>query len=182
MISTALAQVAEQAAEHAVDAGPFYVQAEFWVAMAFFAVVGLSFRRVGGAIVAGLDMRSQKIKARIDEAYRLREESQEMLATYQRKQEAAMHEAEEILAHARAEAQRLSEQAARDLDEQLKRREQQALDRIAQAEAQALREVRGQAVDIAIAATRRVIAESLTKTQANALVDSAIKDLPDQLH
>lgn len=177
MISTAFAATAE--AGHAV---PWYAAPELYVAIAFFIVVGFAARPVGRGIIAALDMRREKIKGRLDEAHRLREDAQEMLAVYQRKQRDAMKDAEDIMAHARAEAQRMAEQAARDLEDSVKRREQQALDRIAQAEAEALKEVRNLAVDIAMAASRKLIAESINAKQASALVDQAIKELPGKLH
>ena len=177
MISVAYAS--EAAAHHA---GPFYTNAEFWVGIAFVVVVALAFRPVLRALGAGLDARAAKIKARLDEAARLREEAQEMLATYQRKQRDAMREAEEIIAHAKAEAERLARQAAQDLDIQMKRREQMALDRIAQAEAQALKEVQHVAVDVAVAAARDVLAASISADKATQLVDAAIQDLPQKLH
>lgn len=170
------------AAHAAAEAVPFYADAHFWVNVAFLLVIGLAWRPVARAIAAALDARSAKIKARIDEALRLREEAQELLATYQRKQRDALREAEEIIAHARAEADRLSKQAAEDLEQQLKRREQTALERIAQAEAQALKEVQNAAVDVAIAAASRVIGETLSPNQRGTLVDNAIKALPGTLH
>jgi F-type H+-transporting ATPase subunit b len=177
LISTALAAT-EGAAAH----GPFYAQAEFWVAIAFLIVVGGAFRPVARAMAAALDMRAEKIKARIEEAHRLREDAQEMLVTYQRKQRDAMKEAEEIIAHAKAESQRMAEQAAKELEESLKRREQQAMDRIAQAEAQALKEVREQAVDVAIAATRKLVADGMTAKQSSGMIDDAIGELAKKLH
>lgn len=177
LISTALAATAAEAAH-----GPFYAEAEFWVAIAFLIVVGGAFRPVARAMATALDMRGEKIRARIDEALRLREDAQEMLATYQRKQRDAMKEAEEIIAHAKTEATRLADQAAKDLEASLKRREQQAMDRIAQAEAQALKEVRNQAVDVAIAATRNLVADGVSAKQASGLIDTAINELPGKLH
>ncbi|MBI2240841.1 MAG: F0F1 ATP synthase subunit B [Magnetospirillum gryphiswaldense] len=170
------------AADAAHHAGPFYAEAAFWVGVAFFVVVGLAFRPVIRALGAGLDARAAKIKARLDEAARLREEAQEMLATYQRKQRDAMKEAEEIIAHAKAEAERLAAQAAKDLEVNLKRREAQAMDRIAQAEASALREVQNVAVEVAVSAARQVLASSITADQAAKLVDGAIAELPQKLH
>jgi F-type H+-transporting ATPase subunit b len=170
------------AADAAHHAGPFYAEPAFWVGVAFFVVVGLAFRPVLNGIGAALDARAAKIKARLDEAARLREEAQETLARYQRKQRDAMKEAEEIIAHAKAEAERLAAQAAKDLEASLKRREQQAMDRIAQAEAQALKEVQNLAVEVAISAARQVLAESISKTQAATLVDAAIEELPRKLH
>ncbi|OAN48203.1 F0F1 ATP synthase subunit B [Paramagnetospirillum marisnigri] len=176
MISTAYA--AGAAAAH----GPFYMEAHFWVDVAFLLVVALAWKPVSRAIAAGLDARAAKIKSRLDEAHKLREEAQEMLATYQRKQRDAMKEAEEIIAHAKAEAERLAQQAAKDLDAAIKRREQMAMDRIAQAEAQATREVQNLAVDVAIGAAQKVIGESLSPAQTTALVDKAITGLSGKLH
>ncbi|MDA8230619.1 MAG: F0F1 ATP synthase subunit B [Magnetospirillum sp.] len=169
-------------AEHAEEVGAFYTDAHFWVNVAFLLVFALAYRPVMRAISAALDARAAKIRARLDEAHTLREDAQEMLAAYQRKQNEAAKEAEAIIAHARAEAQRLAEQAAMDLEESLKRREQMALERIAQAEAAAVREVQDHAVDVAVAAARQVLSQSITADQAVKLVDSAIHDLPRLLH
>lgn len=177
-----IAEAAEHGHEAVHHAGPFYTEPAFWVGTAFILVALLAFRPVLAALGAGLDARAAKIKARLDEAHKLREEAQEMLALYQRKQRDAMKEAEEIIAHAKAEAERLSQQAAKDLDEQIKRREKQALERITQAEGQALREVQNVAVDVAVAATREVLTQSITPDQAAALVDSSIQDLAQKLH
>lgn len=180
MISVAFA--AEHGAEAVHLAGPFYTNAAFWVGVSFFLVVALAAKPIGRGIGAALDARAAKIRARLDEAHKLREDAQEMLATYQRKQRDAMKEAEEIIAHAKAEAERLSAQAAKDLEETLKRREAQAMDRIAQAEAQALKEVQNIAVEVAVAAARQVLADSISGAQAAALVDASISELPKKLH
>ena len=177
----AIAQAAEHAADHAEHVG-FFSDPETWVAITWLIVVGLLSRPVYRGITAALDLRREKIRARIDEAERLCAEAQDMLASYQKKQREALNEAKAIVAHAKAEAERLAAQSAKDLDELLKRREQQAVDRIAQAEAEALREVRNTAVDIAVAATRKLIADNLPADKAAALVDAAIKDLPTRLH
>lgn len=180
MISTAFA--AEHGAEAGHAAAPFYADPHIWVYLAFILVVALAFKPVFNAIGAALDGRAAKIKARLDEAHKLREDAQEMLATYQRKQRDAMKEAEEIIAHAKAEAERLSKQAAKDLEDALKRREAQALERIAQAEAAAMKEVQNLAVDVAIGAAREVLAQSVTEAQKSALADAAIADLPRKFH
>lgn len=69
-----------------------------------------------------------------------------------------------------------------ELEKAVERREQMAMERIAQAEAKAVAEVRGEAVDIALEATRRLLAEKLTGKKADALIDDAIKELPEKLH
>ncbi len=173
------AWAAEQAATHVE---PFYAAPEFWVMIAFVIFVGGAFRPTYRMIAAALDDRSERIQRQIDEATRLREEAQDLLAGYQRKQADAEREAEEVLDRAREEADRLRERGAVELEQSLDRRCQQAEDRIQQAEAKAIDEVRRLAVDIAIEATRSVLVERTTGAKADALIDDAIKELPDKIH
>ncbi|MDX1574544.1 MAG: F0F1 ATP synthase subunit B [Kiloniellales bacterium] len=156
--------------------------AEFWVLVAFIILVGALAKKIWSVLTAGLDGRAARIKAQLDEAEKLREDAQSLLAEYQRKQRAAAEETAGILAQAKAEAERIREQAQAELEQALKRREQQAFEKIAQAEAEALGEVRNQAVELAMAASRRLLAENLDDERAARLVDDAIKDLSDRLH
>ena len=85
-------------------------------------------------------------------------------------------------ARSKEEAERIILEGTDNLETMLKRREEMAMEKIAQAEADAMREVRAMSVDIAIDATRALIAEKLDSTRANALVDEAISDLSRKLH
>jgi len=156
--------------------------AEFWVLIAFLILVGAVAKKVWAALTAGLDARAARIKSHLDEAEKLREDAQSLLAEYQRKQHAAAEEAAGIVAQAKAEVERIREQAEADLEQALKRREQQAIEKIAQAEAEALGQVRNQAVDLAMAASRRLLADNIDEGKAARLVDEAIKDLSGRLH
>ena len=84
--------------------------------------------------------------------------------------------------HTKVEAERMRKQAESDLAGALKRREEVALEKIAQAEAQALKEVRDQAVDIAVAATAKLLADNIDQAKADSLVDEAIRDVGSKLH
>ena len=139
---------------------------EFWVAVAFVILVAAIARPLYRAVVGGLDARTERIRHTLDEATRLREEAQHLLAEYQRKQRDAARECEEIVAHTEAEAKRFTEEAAARLEATLARREQLAIDKIAQTEAEAVQEVRVATVDIAIAATRRLLAQRTDAGQA----------------
>lgn len=180
MFLISAAQAAETGAIAVEPTG--FANPETWIAITWLIVVIALARPVYRGITKGLDARALKIKDRLAEAERLRDEAQALLVTYQKKQREALKEAEGIVAQAKAEAERLAKQAAADLDELVKRREQQAIDRITQAEAEATREVRNKAVEIAIAATGTLIAETLPAEKANELIDAAIKDLPNRLH
>src|SRR5690606_19827659 len=134
---------------------------EFWVAVGFIVLVVVIAKPAARAMVAALDGRAERIRKSLDEAATLREEAQHLLAEYQRKQRDAARELEDLLAHARTEAERNGRTATEALETSLRRREQLAMDKIAQAEVDALQAVRNAAVDIAIAATRKLLADRM---------------------
>ena len=155
---------------------------EFWVLLAvviFLIVVWKPMRR---AVVGALDSRAERIRQELEAARNLRDEAQQALAAYQRQQQQGATEAQTIIAHAKAEAERIAAQSLRDLEETLRRRQQLAQERIAQEEAKALAEIRAIAVDVAISASRQVITASLDERGRAALIDDAIAALPRQLH
>lgn len=155
---------------------------EFWVLVAvaiFFVVVWRPGKR---AIVNALDTRARRISDELAAASNLREEAREALAAYQRKQQEAADEAEQIIRRAKDQAEQIAAQSLRDLEETLRRRELLAQERIAQEQAKALTEIRVTAVDIAISAARHVIAASIDEKRGAALIDQAIAELPRQLH
>ncbi len=154
----------------------------FWVGLAFVVFVAAVFKPVSRMMGAALDGRAEKIKQELEEAVRLREEAQALLASYERRQNEALKEAEDILAHAKEEAERQARQAGEALEELIRRREAQAMDRIARAEEEAAADVRNAAVELAIAATRKLISSELDEDHQQALIDEAIGELGDKLH
>ncbi|GLR79383.1 F0F1 ATP synthase subunit B [Azospirillum oryzae] len=155
---------------------------EFWVFVAFVIFVALVWKKASAAIGTMLDGRAERIRSELDEAERLHKDAQALLNGYQSRLADAQKEAEAVLAHAREEAARLRSQAGSDLEASLKRREAQAMDRIAQAEAAALAEVRNLTVDIAIGASKRVLSGGLPAAQADKLIEQSISELPKHLH
>lgn len=154
---------------------------EFWIAVAFVIFVAATFRPLSRQILSALDARGARISVEIEEAKALREEAQKFLAESKRKHRDAIKEAENILAHAKVEAARLREQAQQDLEFALRRREQSAMDKIAQAEAKAIKDVRDQAVEVALAATASLIAANLDPQKSAAIIDQSIRDVADRL-
>lgn len=166
----------------AVKEVSFLEKPETWVAVSFVVFLAALFKPATKMFAAKLDGRTEAIKSELDQAQRLREEAQHTLAEYQRKQRDALKEAEGILAEAREEAGRIETAAAGRSEELLRRREQQALDMIAVAEAQALADVRGLAADVAIEATRQLLTDATASDGGDSLVDQAIADLPSKLN
>ena len=153
-----------------------------WLLIALIIFFAISWKPAKRAILQMLDQRSDRIRAELEEAQRLREEAQAELANMQRRHRDSLAQAEDIIAHARVEAERIREKAMADLDKSLERRETQVMDRIAQAESSALAEVRTVAVDTAIAAAEQVLRDGLNDGTRQKLIDSAIEDLPNRLN
>ena len=154
---------------------------EFWVLLAVIIFAAAVWKPMRQAIIGSLDQRAARISAELDEARKLRDEAEQLLAEYRRKEQEAAAEAELIIAHAREEAERIAAQSARNLEQALARRTQLAEERIAQAESKALEEIRAVAVDAAIAAARNVIVAEIDEERGAALLDAAIAALPQQL-
>ena len=122
------------------------LEAEFWVAVAFVIFVGvLAYFGAHKVLVKGIDDRRGRIKAELDEARRLKDEAAALLAQYKQKQQEAEREAQAIIAGAEAEAERLAAEVEAKLEELVARRTRMAESKIAQAEAQALADVRSAA-------------------------------------
>ena len=147
------------------------------VAIAFVIFVVLVAWKGTKKLTAGLDQRADAIRKQLDETQNLREEAQAALASYQRQQRDALAEADEIVAQAKADAERLKVQAENVLTATIKRREEQAVERIAQAEATAIKDVRDQAIELSIGVATKIITEKMTKTVQNELVKDASEDL-----
>jgi F-type H+-transporting ATPase subunit b len=159
-----------------------FADPSFWVGLAFVLAVAMFYKPAIKAIGSSLDARADAIRVQIEEARRLREDAQALLADYQRKQRDAMAEAEKIIQQAKEEAARLRTEAEQDLARAIERRKQQALERIAQTEAQALAQVRNLAVDVAMSAAERLMRENIAADQAKRMIDQSIAELAKRLN
>ena len=160
----------------------FYETREFWVAIAFVIFAVGIYRPIKKALVTALDARAERIRSEIEEASRLHEEAKSLLASYERKQREAAKEAAEIVSQAKKESESIRRRTTSELEAALSRREKMGLERIAQAEAEAVREVRDAAVDIAAAATRKLLREKVDSAKAAELIDQALSELPKKFH
>jgi len=167
----------------AVAGVPFYADASFWVAFCVVAFIALVlWKGAGKAIGNALDARSDAIKAELDEARRLREEAQALLASYMRKQKEAETQAEDIIKQARHDAEVMAANSRKELAERLDRRAALAEAKIANAEVQALAEVRGRAADLALNAAQDLLKNGLSTAEKNKLVKSGIASMGNMLN
>jgi len=152
--------------------------AHFWEAVGLaILLIGLIYLKVPGMALAALDARATKIQAQLDEATKLREEAERLLAEIKTQREASEHQAASIVAMAREEAARLGEEAKVKLEEQIKRRGLLAERRIALAETQAAAEVKAAAADLAAQVAEAVLAARLAAAQSDPMIDPAVAAL-----
>jgi F-type H+-transporting ATPase subunit b len=177
MISTAYAGTA-----HAASEGGTFSDPTFWVAVAFVLFFVLAGKLLWRQIAGMLDKRAAGIAKALADAERLRADALKAKADAEATLAKATAEADAIVALAREEVTRMQARAAQQLENAVVLREQQAKDRIAQAEAAASKEVRDTAVDVALAATRSLLKDQVASGRAQALVDEAIAELPRRLH
>lgn len=156
---------------------------EFWEWLGLLVVIAIFLRhRVPAFIASALDARAAAIAKELDQAKRLRQEAETLLVDYRSKAQHAQTEAQTILAETRAEAQRLKAEAEEQLKVQLERRARLAQERIAQAEANAIAEIRALAADAAAAAASRLIAARIDEKKGDALISQSIGELSAKLN
>lgn len=158
------------------------LDATFWAMICLLIVFALAiYLKLPKMIAKFLDSKIAKIEADLDEARRLREDAQALLAEYERKRKAAEAEAEEIVAAAKEEAERMTEEANLALQDLVARRTKSVEEKIAQAEAQAIAEVRARSADVAIEAARILLADQV-KDAGGDLIDESIKDVATRMN
>jgi F-type H+-transporting ATPase subunit b len=159
------------------------MEPEFWVGVGFVLVLCLLvWKGVPGLVGRMLDQRAAVIAAELNEARRLREDAVALLADYQKKSASAEAEAQSIITDARAEAGRFAVESRASLKAQIERRAQAAQDKIAQAEAAAMSEIRALAANAAAGAAEKLIAARMDEKRAAALIEGSIKDLGGKLN
>jgi F-type H+-transporting ATPase subunit b len=155
---------------------------DFWVAVAFVLFIAIVWRAGAfGAIARALDERSARIRRDLDEARKLREEAEALVAEYRQRRSEAETEAAAIVSAAKTEAEDLTAEAEKRMQEFVARRTKLAETKIAQAEAQALADVRAAAADTAVRAAEQVLSETVKDKAADGLIAKAIKDVKARL-
>jgi F-type H+-transporting ATPase subunit b len=161
----------------------FLNNTEIVVAIGFVIFLGvLVYFGVPGMIARMLDARAVRIKQELDEARALRDEAQTLLAGYERRQKEVKAQAEDIVTAARAEAEKAAEAAKEDIRNSVARRLRTATEQIAAAEQGAIRQIKDQAVTVAVAAAGDVLRDRMKAADANRLIDAAIAEVGDKLH
>ncbi len=157
------------------------MNAEIWILFSALIVWGAIWAKGRKPLLAALDGRTARIKADLEEAERLKNEAEQLLADYKKKHEDALETAKKIIENAEETVAALHKKSEQDITESLKRHETMLMERIARAEKAAVEELRHQAADIASAAAEKLLTGAMAK-HGSKLVDEAIKSLPAKMN
>lgn len=149
-----------------------------WVFLAIVLVIaGAMYKGIHKVMAKALDARADAIRGELDEARKLREEAQALLASFQRKQAEAEEQAKDIVKQARLDAETMASQARKDLKERLARRAEQAVAKIKNAETQAMADVKARAVDLAAKAAEQILRNDLVAADHDTLIKNGITEM-----
>jgi len=156
---------------------------ETWVAIAFvLLMVGFGYLGIFKKVMVALDHRADRIKAELDDAMRIKQEAAKLLADYKARSASAEREAADIIANAKLEAERISSEARAKMEDFVARRTKAAEGKIAQAEAQALADVRAAAANAAVAAASTVLSQTVKGSVADDLLGKGIAEVGQKLN
>jgi len=160
-----------------------FSEPETWVAIAFVSLMGVfAYVGVHRTVLKALDHRSERIKAELDEARRLKDEAAKLLAEYKARRATAEQEADEIITSAKAEAERIAAEAKVKMEDFVARRTKTAESKIALAEAQAVADVRAAAADAAVQAASNILSKQVKGDLANDLLAKGIAEVRQKLN
>ena len=160
-----------------------FSEPETWVAIAFVILMGVfAYVGVHRTVLKALDTRSERIKAELDEARRLKDEAAKLLGEYKARRATAEAEANDIIASAKAEAERIAAEAKVKMEDFVARRTKTAESKIALAEAQAVADVRAAAADAAVQAASNILSKSVKGDLANDLLAKGIAEVRQKLN
>ncbi|UUP18749.1 F0F1 ATP synthase subunit B [Nitratireductor thuwali] len=159
------------------------MDATFWalISLIIFLAI-LAYLKVPGMIGRSLDDRADRIRNELEEARKLREDAQQLLAEYQRKRQEAEQEAKDLVAAAKRESKQILAEAKQKTEEYVARRTELAEQKIAQAERDAVSEVRALAVDVAVAAAGRILADKVDDKTGGDLFKSSVAQVKSKLN
>ncbi|GAA4523073.1 F0F1 ATP synthase subunit B [Chelativorans composti] len=159
------------------------MDATFWafVSLILFLAV-LVYVKVPSIVAKALDARADRIRKELEDARALREEAQQLLAEYQRKRHEAEKEAADLVAAAQREAEHIVADAKAKTEEYVARRTKLAEQKIAQAERDAIAEVRARAVDVAVAAAGKILSDTVDGKVGKTLFEQSLAQIKSKLN
>ena len=131
-------------------------------------------------IIQGLDQREQSIAGSIDEAQRIKQDAQKILADYEQKLSAAADEVREMLEEARRDADSTHQRIVNEAQEAATEEKSRALREIELAKNQALEELLQESVNRAFDLAGQIVGRDLKTEDHARLIKDTLENLPNQ--
>lgn len=154
----------------------------FWLAISFILFIAATFKPVGRVIISLLDKRAANIQKELDEAVRLKEEAQALLASYQRRQKEIAEEARRIVTSAEEEARNIISEAEKNFEENTNKRINLAMQKIANYEYSVIHNIRTNAIDIALGIVMNLVKDKLTAEVSDKMISQALNEMNEKMH
>ncbi len=156
---------------------PLLQSVEFWIGMAFVLSVLVLLKPVGGYIVKLMRGKIENVRNQIDEAVKLRDDAQDLLAQYERKFIEMENEVDQILDKANSSIANQKKLDIERLKETTTLKENEINRRIASAEDKALAQINATIGTKAVELAQNTIIKNISEEIKRELVDKAIKEL-----
>jgi F-type H+-transporting ATPase subunit b len=177
-MSSALLIAAVAEAPEAAEPTAFWLNPGGWVALAVLIVFALLiWKKVPGAVGRALDSKIALIRDQLAEAESLRKEAEALKAEYEAKSKSVDKDRKALLERAKHEADEIVAKAKTDAEALIERRTRMAEDKIAAEERAAVEQLRAAAADAATKAAAKIIADRHDAATDAKLVDKAIKEI-----
>ena len=154
-----------------------YFDETAWVAIAFLLFFVLVWKKAKKAILSLLDERSLVIEKELNEAKSLKEEALEELRIALQNQKNVSDEAENLIKNAKETAQKIQEEANLKSLEMIKRKEEQAKQKILSLEAEAIRNIKEITSSIVIESSKTYIKQNLDNKENINLISKSSNEI-----
>ena len=159
----------------------FLEEETVWVAIAFFIFIALVWKKSSKAILSILDDRATLIQNELSEAKSLKEEAMEELRKSLQMQKNSSEESESIIKDAKEAAKKINEDAELKSLEIIKRKEEQAKQRIMAFESEAIKNIKRVSGSLAIDSAKVFIENNLDKKENFNLITKATNEIKSTL-
>ena len=158
-----------------------YFDETAWVAIAFLLFFVLVWKKAKKAILSLLDERSLLIEKELNEAKSLKEEALEELRLALQNQKNVSDEAETLIKNAKETAKKIQEEANLKSLEMIKRKEEQAKQKILSLEAEAIKNIKEITSSIVIESSRTYIKQKLDNKENINLISKSSNEIKSSI-
>ena len=156
----------------------FFYQPSSWVFIAFIIFISITiYLKVPNMVTKLLDEQINKIRNDLDDARKLKEDANSLLAEYERKIESANKEAENIINQAKKNSKIYEENSNKKIEEIISRSEKQSIEKIQQAQKSAINKINEEIINKSVEAAEKIISRNMNDQNNNKLFESSVNQI-----